>query len=87
MAEYAVVLAVITVVIVGALSLLAGGIGDALTAVTEHPARRVGRLYVLSTKAPDDPSGASSGFWAPRELGVAILDTAPEGDGAARSSN
>jgi len=34
MAEYAVVLAVITVVIVGALTLLAGGIGDALTAVT-----------------------------------------------------
>ena len=34
MAEYAVVLAVITVVIVGALQLLAGGIGDALTAVT-----------------------------------------------------
>ena len=34
MAEYAVVLAVITVVIVGALSLLAGGIGDALNAVT-----------------------------------------------------
>jgi Flp pilus assembly pilin Flp len=34
MAEYAVVLAVITVVIVGALTLLAGGIGDALSAVT-----------------------------------------------------
>jgi Flp pilus assembly pilin Flp len=34
MAEYAVVLAVITVVIVGALSLLAGGIGNALTEVT-----------------------------------------------------
>jgi Flp pilus assembly pilin Flp len=34
MAEYAVVLAVITVVIVGALTLLSGGIADALTAVT-----------------------------------------------------
>jgi Flp pilus assembly pilin Flp len=34
MAEYAVVLAVITVVIVAALTALAGGIGDALNAVT-----------------------------------------------------
>ena len=35
MAEYAVVLAVITVVIIGALSLLAGGIGNALGEVTD----------------------------------------------------
>jgi len=34
MAEYAVVLAVITVVIVAVLTALAGGIGDALNAVT-----------------------------------------------------
>lgn len=34
MAEYAVVLAVITVVIVGALLTLSGGIGDALDRVT-----------------------------------------------------
>jgi Flp pilus assembly pilin Flp len=34
MAEYAVVLAVITLVIVGALTALSGGIGAALTAVT-----------------------------------------------------
>lgn len=34
MAEYAVVLAVITVVIIGALTALAGGIGNALDSVT-----------------------------------------------------
>ncbi len=34
MAEYAVVLAVITVIILGALQALAGGIGNALGAVT-----------------------------------------------------
>jgi len=35
MAEYAIVLAVITVAIIGALGLLGGGISDALTAVTD----------------------------------------------------
>jgi Flp pilus assembly pilin Flp len=35
MAEYAIVLAVIAVVVVAALELLAGGIGDALGTVTE----------------------------------------------------
>ena len=35
MAEYAVVLAVITIVVVGALTLLSDGIGDALGTVTD----------------------------------------------------
>lgn len=36
MAEYAVVLAVITVVIIGALTALSGGIGNALQAVADE---------------------------------------------------
>jgi Flp pilus assembly pilin Flp len=36
MAEYAVVLALVTVIILTALTALAGGIEDALTAVTSH---------------------------------------------------